>query len=178
MIILLDGKGLEPALPDVSTVMPLVAPNMGCQEPVHPAAQVPILGRPKGQVEMIGHQTIGQHPHGIPEGRLGNEMKERVVIAILPMNYRVSFCIFVHFYLPPPVHEASGIRAPAQRLPKTERALISTSGPSISLFTEPGDSCGQINPFLPTRRRPTVDHSLVAGGAQRHQLQACLPDGH
>ena len=32
--------------------------------------------------------------------------------------------------------------------------------------------------FFPTRRRPTVDHSLVAGGAQRQWLQACLPDGH
>src|SRR5271157_4433692 len=50
--------------------------------------------------------------------------------------------------------------------------------PSISLFTEPGDSCGQINPFSPTRRHPTIDYSLVAGDAQRHQLQACLPYGH
>jgi hypothetical protein len=31
--------------------------------------------------------------------------------------------------------------------------------------TEPGDSCGQIYPFFPTRRRSTLDHSLVAGGA-------------
>src|SRR5208283_1199395 len=52
---------------------------------------------------------------------------------------------------------------------------------SISVFqyvTEPGDSCGEINPFLPTRRRSTVDHSLVLRGAQGHPLQACLPDGH
>jgi len=33
------------------------------------------------------------------------------------------------------------------------------------------------NPFLLARRRPTVDHSLAAGGAQRQWLQACLPDG-
>ncbi len=98
--------------------------------------------------------------------------------AEFPMNSRVLFCIFVHFRLPPPVHGASGSRAPAQRLPKTELGPISTSAPSISLFTEPGDSCGQINPFSPTRRRPTVDYSLVAGGAQRHQFQACLPYGH
>ena len=38
------------------------------------------------------------------------------------------------------------------------------------------DSCGQINPFLPARRRPTVDHSLVAGGAQRQGLQT-VPAG-
>jgi hypothetical protein len=84
VFVLLDQKGLEPALPDVSAgmVMPLLAPDMGCQEPVHPAAQVPVLGRPEGQVEMIGHQTIGQHPHGIPEGGLGNDLNERVAIAI------------------------------------------------------------------------------------------------
>ena len=38
------------------------------------------------------------------------------------------------------------------------------------------DSCGQINPFFPARRRPTVDRSLVAGGAQRQGLQTC-PNG-
>src|SRR5271157_5503935 len=46
----------------------------------------------------------------------------------------------------------------------------------MSLFqygTEPGGFFGQINPFLPTRRLPTVDHSLCAGGAQRQCLQAC-----
>src|SRR5208337_2323853 len=62
--------------------------------------------------------------------------------------------------------------------PKTERDPISTSGPSISLFTEPGDSFGQINPLLPTRRRPPVDRSLVARAARRQWIQACLPDGY
>ncbi len=37
----------------------------------------------------------------------------------LPMNSRVPLCIFVHFRLSPPVHGASGSRAPAQRLYKT-----------------------------------------------------------
>ena len=49
--------------------------------------------------------------------------------AEFPMNSRVLFCIFVHFRLPPPVHGASGSRAPAQRLPKTELGPISTSTP-------------------------------------------------
>src|SRR5271166_5993646 len=35
------------------------------------------------------------------------------------MNSRVSFCVFVHFYLPPPVPGASGSRTPARRLYKT-----------------------------------------------------------
>jgi len=41
----------------------------------------------------------------------------------------------------------------------------------IQYVTEPGNFFGQIHPFLPARRRPTVDHSLVAGGAQRQGLQ-------
>src|SRR5208282_699673 len=37
----------------------------------------------------------------------------------------------------------------------------------IQYVTEPGNFFGQIHLFLPARRRPTVDHSLTAGGAQR-----------
>ena len=64
------------------------------------------------------------------------------------------------------------------RIAKDRMGLIWPSGPSILLCTEPGNSCGKSNPFAPPRRRPTVDHSLVAGSAQRQWLQACLPDGH
>jgi hypothetical protein len=42
----------------------------------------------------------------------------------------------------------------------------------IQYVTEPGDSCGKINPFLPARCRPTIEHSLAAGDAQRQWLQA------
>ena len=51
----------------------------------------------------------------------------------------------------------------------------------LSLFkhgTKPGDLDGKNHPFVLARRRRTLDHSLVAGGAQRQSLQACLPDGH
>src|SRR5208337_3094992 len=37
---------------------------------------------------------------------------------------------------------------------------------SIQYVTDPGDRFGQIKLLLPTRRRLTVDHFLVAGGAQ------------
>ena len=71
---------------------------------------------------------------------------------------------------------------PRWLLPDTNRRIaedrmgpISTSGPSILLCAEPGDSCGKSNPFLPpTRRRPTVDHSLAAGDAQRQWLQGSI----
>ena len=47
----------------------------------------------------------------------------------------------------------------------------------IHYVTDAGNFFEQINPFLPARRRPTVDHSLVAGGAQRHFpcLRATMP---
>ena len=76
---------------------------------------------------------------------------------------------------PPPLATACH-RPPYCQSPNGARSRRTT--PYIHYITEPGDSCGQINLFLPTRRSPTVDHSLVAGGAQRQWLRACLPDGH
>ncbi len=67
---------------------------------------------------------------------------------------------------------------PTAELPRRSTGPISTSGPSISLFTEPGDSCGQINPFRLTRCRSPVDRSLMARAARRQWLQVCLPDGY
>src|SRR5271166_706222 len=67
---------------------------------------------------------------------------------------------------------------PTAELRKIEWAQSGRADPLFLLCTEPGDSCGKSNPFPPTHRRPTVDHSLVAGGAQRQWLQACLPDGN
>ena len=64
-------------------------------------------------------------------------------------------------------------------LAKTERAPISTSGPSIfSMSPNRAIASDKSIRFLPARRRPTVDHSLVAGGAQRQGLQTCRPDAH
>src|SRR5271157_1729818 len=68
---------------------------------------------------------------------------------------------------------------PTADLSKIGRGPISTNGPSIIEYvTEPGDSCREINPLFLARRRRTLDHSLVAGGAQRQWLQARLRDGH
>ena len=61
------------------------------------------------------------------------------------------------------------------RIAKNRMGLIWPSEPSILIMHRPGDSCGKSNPF-PTRRRPTVDHSLVAGGA-RTPVAAGVPAG-
>ncbi len=49
---------------------------------------------------------------------------------------------------------------------------------SLDKLVEIREESRQIHPLLPTRRRSSVDRSLVAGGARRQWLQACLPDGH
>jgi len=54
-----------------------------------------------------------------------------------------------------------------RRIAKDRMGPIWPSGPSISLLTEPGDSCGKLNPFPLTRRRPPTEHSLAARGARR-----------
>jgi len=85
-----------------------------------------------------------------------------------------------------PVPAGSG---PAQTLPRwllpaTDRRIgKDRTGPNLEEWpfymqyvTESGDCCGKIDPFLPTRCPPTVDHSLAAGDAQRQWLQARLPE--
>ena len=56
---------------------------------------------------------------------------------------------------------ADSCMQPTAELVKTERDPISTSTPSISVcHRKQTIRADKINPFLPTRRRPTVDHSL------------------
>src|SRR5205085_2220773 len=66
MIVLLDGKGFEAALPDMaaaSVALP-VAVDVGGQQPLHPPAQVPIPARPEDQVEVVGEQAEPDQAHG------------------------------------------------------------------------------------------------------------------
>ena len=76
---------------------------------------------------------------------------------------------------PPPLATACHRQSNWQR-PNGARSR--RAAPYFQYVTEPGNSYGQINPFLPTRRRPIVNHFLVAGGAQRQGLQTCRPDAH
>ena len=68
---------------------------------------------------------------------------------------------------------------PTAQLQKTERGPISTSGPlSLVCHRTRRFFRTKSNLLLPARRRPPVDRSLVAAGAQRQWFQACLPGGH
>ena len=95
----------------------------------------------------------------------------------IPHELQVLFCIFVHFRLTAS-SRGVGERGTGGKVAEDRTGTDLDERPLYLLFTEPGDSCGQINPFSPARRRPTVDHSLVPRGTRRHPLQACLPDGH
>jgi hypothetical protein len=93
----------------------------------------------------------------------------------------------------PPSAGTSGVRPcadppagycmqPTAELIKAKRNPISMSGASVFyIFSMPPNQAiptDKLICFFPTRRRPTVDHSLVAGGTRRQWLQACVPDGH
>jgi hypothetical protein len=67
-------------------------------------------------------------------------------------------------------------RPPNWKRPNGARSRV--AAPLCQYVTKPGDCCGQIDPFLPTRCRTTVEHSIVAGGAQCQWLQECLPNEH
>jgi hypothetical protein len=54
------------------------APDMGGQQPVHPAAEIPIVMRPESQVEVVGHQAGGQDAHRDWHGGLGDHVQEGV----------------------------------------------------------------------------------------------------
>src|SRR5579863_742419 len=91
MLILLNRKRLEAALPDVAagTVMAVVAADMARQQPLHPAAEISIVVRPKHQVKMVVEQAIREHAHRQARVRRRHQSNERRKIAIL-MEYVAS----------------------------------------------------------------------------------------
>ena len=82
MLIFLSGKRLEPTLPDVTAgaITPQVATHVRGHQPVHPAAQVAVLAGPEGQVEVVGHEAVGQDAHRAADTGLGHHVEEGVII--------------------------------------------------------------------------------------------------
>jgi len=85
VLVLLDRKGLEPALPNVAArVVPaVVAPNVRCKQPLHPPTQLTISVRPDHQVEVVRHQTPSQDPHRRACTGLLNKLDEPLVVVII-----------------------------------------------------------------------------------------------
>ena len=59
---------------------PLVATHVRGHQPVHPAAQLAILAGPDGQVEVVGHEAVGQDAHRGADSSLGHHFEEGVII--------------------------------------------------------------------------------------------------
>ena len=60
--------------------MPQVAADVRGHQPVHPAAQVAVVAGPQGQVEVVGHQAVGQDAHGRADHGLGHHVDEGIII--------------------------------------------------------------------------------------------------
>jgi len=72
------------ALPNVAggVIMPLVAADVGREQPVQPADQVSSSQGPERQMKMVRQHALCQNPHGIPQLRFGQEVDKRVEITI------------------------------------------------------------------------------------------------
>ena len=82
MLILLDWKCFEPSLPDVTcaVIMSQLAAGVSGQQPVHPAAQVARVDRPKSQMEVIGHNTVGEQPDRVTKSCFGDQGDKDLVV--------------------------------------------------------------------------------------------------
>ena len=82
------GERFESPLPNVAggAIMPLVAADVGREQPVHPAAQVSISQGPERQMKMVRQHAICQNPHGIPQLRFGQEADKRLEITVFVKN--------------------------------------------------------------------------------------------
>jgi hypothetical protein len=85
MLVALNGKGLEPPLPDVpaAVVVPVIPPDMAGEQPLHPAPQVAVAVRPQDQMEMVGHEAPTDDPHRQPLARRLEQADERLEILVL-----------------------------------------------------------------------------------------------
>jgi hypothetical protein len=65
VLVPLNGKCLEPTLPDVSAaaVVAMVSPDVAGEQPLHPAAEVAVLAGPQHEVKMVGHQAVAEDSH-------------------------------------------------------------------------------------------------------------------
>ena len=98
MVVLLDGKRLEAALPNVAAgaVVLQVAADMGGQQPMHPAAEVAVVMRPQRQVEVIGHQAVGEDAQGVTQARLGHHPQERLMVLLFMEDLGTAIAAIQH----------------------------------------------------------------------------------
>jgi hypothetical protein len=65
MLVALDRKGLEAALPDMpaAVVVPMIAADVAGEQSLHPTAEVAVAVRPEDEMEMVGHEAPAEDSH-------------------------------------------------------------------------------------------------------------------
>jgi hypothetical protein len=86
------GERFEAALPDVAAgaVTSQTTTDVRREQPVHPTAQVAIIPRREGEVEMIGLEAVGQDSHRDANRRLGHDLDEGVIVVGFVESGRAS----------------------------------------------------------------------------------------
>jgi len=86
-----DRKRLESTLPDMAgrMVMAMVTTNVSGEQPLHEVAEVSVVSGPNHQMEVVGHQTIGEQTDGRPLPGFVKEFQEGDIIAVF-MEHRAA----------------------------------------------------------------------------------------
>jgi hypothetical protein len=94
LVIILDGKTLQPALIDMSLA---ARPVVGMQphrvrkrNPPQEVAQASIFRGLQHKMPVVGHELVSQHPAGIPLPSLGEDLLEGIVVLRFVENGRPS----------------------------------------------------------------------------------------
>ena len=90
MFVLLDGKALKAALPDmaVATVVPMVAAHVTGEPPLHERTERVGGRRLEHEVKMVGHEAEAEDLDRIAGFRVGEQVKERLIVAVFMKDGR------------------------------------------------------------------------------------------
>ena len=75
-----------------------IAARVSGQQPVHPTTQVAIVDRPESQMEVIGHDTVGEQPDRVTKPCFGDQGDKGLVVLGLVKDRGASVA-------PPPADE-------------------------------------------------------------------------
>jgi hypothetical protein len=88
MLVFLNRKRFESSLIQaaVGMIMAMVSTNVGILQPMHESAPFTNLARPKDEMEMIGHQAIGEHRDWYLLVRVAKGLEKCLVIGVFEEN--------------------------------------------------------------------------------------------
>ena len=85
VVVLLNGKTLEPALPDmaVTAVVPMVATDVTGHPPLHERTESVIGSRRYHEMKMVGHQAEAKNLNRISGFRRAEQVEEGGIVGVL-----------------------------------------------------------------------------------------------